>query len=142
MAPTSRVLILRLSNVCIRTVWSFDADCVIPDRLAIQILKSASTALIFANIAKITEIKQNEGVIVNKYWRYLSGYSKQLKTTRVNIITVGSLYFLLRLLVIRSSYEITFAAMADANPDVHDCLMRRTGMHVMDVGFPFAGRLW
>lgn len=69
MAPTSRVLIPRLTNVCKRTVWSFDVDRVIPDRLAIQILKSASTALIFANFTKITEIKQNEGVIVKKYWR-------------------------------------------------------------------------
>jgi len=35
----------------------------------------------------------------------------------------------------------TFAAMADANPDVHDCLVRCTGMYMMDVRFSSARRL-
>ena len=32
--------------------------------------------------------------------------------------------------------------MTDANSDVHDCLMRRTGMYIMDIGFSSAGRFW
>lgn len=34
----------------------------------------------------------------------------------------------------------TFAAMTDANPNIYDCLVRRTGMYMMGVRFPSAGR--
>lgn len=60
MTLTFRVLILRLSDVYVHTIWPFYADCVIPDRLATQILKDASKRLIFKSHKKIMDIKLNE----------------------------------------------------------------------------------
>lgn len=70
------------------------------------------------------EIKLNEINEERKYWIRI----RNCRRRQCYIVT-------------ESSYrDCTFAAMADADPDIRDCLVRRTGMYMMGVGFPSAGR--